>query len=972
MNYEVYSYWNILELEGVFNAIAALTASSDFTGLLRLLAMVAIISLVLAVLSGRARHEDFWRWVIMLALINGMLLVPKATVILVDRTSSQPSRVVANVPIGLAALAHGTSKIGDWLTRAYETVFALPNDLQFQKNGLMFGHRLLTESVKFTPEIVNGRWMRDFQEFWRECVMPDIASNYLPIDTLRNSHDFWGELNNTNPALYVTLSTVGTVNCPSAYTDLTNRLNTNVIPAVIQLQADMYFPGQPANATNLKNALTQAYAFGLGVTNTAESIVKQQVSINAGITAYCETFAQLGDANKASLCYSSAMGAHQTNYTYQVLTKIAESSMPKLKSAIEMIQYAVFPIILAFAIVAGHMGLPVLKTYVMSLVWVQLWAPLYAVIHYIQTVRLPEYANQLAGLGDTLAGQASLLQMGISDQAVAGMLVVVIPPIAAALVKGGEVGLQAVAGLVSAPKTAEQQAAANAKGNETIGHWDAAMTIRQGNMVRAFVNPDGSVTYTNADGSERLDVGSAIDRASFKVSTARRVSRVAEQMSEQAETAAVGNMVSAGTETAAAFQQVADFVRAHAKGANKGTSFSEDDMAKISQAYSQAQDIAKNFEKQFGLREGTGARVLGELSVSGGGKILGVGVEASLKAAGFSEATLSNEKKMSEAFKLAKSFKDAMERAHQVSRQSKYDTGESSEAKAMRGIRASLDQAQRHSELASANYQKSLDYKEHAKQAREGSVTFDVDLTTRLMNRLANERATIDGQKYNGFKREDVDALVRLNNPEMLALLERLADEETAKALEEKYGGIQRPKDVWAFFKQGQEGLQTNSDVATQGEQWLGKVHGDAARAGVDPDKQVTSNLPGQVNKGLEQTGNAVNNGGRQVEAGGKPLRQDVNGTVKNPGSLMIRAGKGAALAVRDTAKGAWKALGGSWREGEKTSRELINQPPNAPQQPSAQQPVQGSGDQPTTTQPQPTAGSDGQQNGDTPPPRAR
>ncbi|MEO1767683.1 conjugal transfer protein TraG N-terminal domain-containing protein [Thiobacter aerophilum] len=480
MNYEVYSYWNLPELEGVFNAIAALTASSDFTGLLRLLALVAIISLVMAALSGRARHEDFWRWVIMLAVINGMLLVPKATVILIDRTSSQPPRVIGNVPIGLAALAHGTSKIGDWLTRAYETVFALPNDLQFQQNGMMFGHRMLTESVKLAPEIVNGRWMRDFQEFWRECVMPDIASGYLPVDTLRNSHNFWGELNNTNPALYVTLSTVGTVNCPSAYTDLTNRLDGAVVPAAIQLQADMYYPGQPANTTKYKNALSQAYAFGLNNSSTAESIVKQQMSINAGIRAYCETFVQLGDANKASLCYSSAMGAHQTNYTYQVLAKIAESSMPKVKSAIEIIQYAVFPIILAFAIVAGHMGLSVLKTYVMSLVWIQLWAPLYAVIHYIQTIRLPEYANQLAGLGDTLAGQSGLLQMGVSDQAVAGMLVVAIPPIAAALVKGGEVGLQAVAGLVSAPRTAEQQAAANAKGNESVGQWNAAPTIRSG------------------------------------------------------------------------------------------------------------------------------------------------------------------------------------------------------------------------------------------------------------------------------------------------------------------------------------------------------------------------------------------------------------------------------------------------------------------------------------------------------------
>ena len=63
--YEVYSYWNILELQGAFNAIASLTNSNNFTGLLRVLALIAILSLALAVLAGRARHEDFWRWVVM-------------------------------------------------------------------------------------------------------------------------------------------------------------------------------------------------------------------------------------------------------------------------------------------------------------------------------------------------------------------------------------------------------------------------------------------------------------------------------------------------------------------------------------------------------------------------------------------------------------------------------------------------------------------------------------------------------------------------------------------------------------------------------------------------------------------------------------------------------------------------------------------------------------------------------------------
>lgn len=898
MNYEVYSYWNLLELQGVFNAIAALTASNDFTGLLRVLALVAMIALVLAVLAGRARHEDFWRWVIMAAIVNGMLLVPKTSVILVDRTGTEPNRVVANVPVGLAALAHGTSKIGDWLTRAYETVFALPDDLQFQKRGLMFGHAVLTETQFLSPDMVSGAWMKDFQEFWRECVTPDIITNYLPLDTLRKTTDLWAALGDTNPARYVTLTTVGTVPChPTAYNDLGNRLNNSVVPALITSYGLKKFPNDPQAVTNAQNGIVASYAFGPGISNTAHNIVKQAAMQQAMVQAYCGVFSQSGDSNRAALCYSTAMGAYQTNHTYQVLAKIAESSMPKLKSAIEIIQYAVAPIILAFAVVAGHLALPVLKTYTMSLVWIQLWPPLYAVVHYIQTVKMQAYEAALGASAGTLEGSAQLVNMGVSDQAVAGMLTLAIPPIAAALVKGGEVGLQAVAGLVSAPRTAERQAADVAKGNESVGQWKTSPMVDYAaspTPVMARRNDDGSYTYTHPDGGVTYNVGTAMDRASFSVKSTDRAARSASRMSEEAEMAARGHMVSAGTETAASFQRLADFVKSHGKGASTGTSFSEQDLARISQAYNQAQDIARNFEKQLGLKEGMGAKVMGSLAASGGLELAGNGVKAELKAMGLSEATLSDEKKMAEAYRQAKSFQQAMERAHQVSRQEKFDTGESSEAKAMRGLRASLDQAQRYSESASANLQRSMAYKELAGYIREGAVSIDQDLTTRIMNRLASERATIDGHTYNGFKKEEVDALMRLNIPEMRALVERLANEETEAFLREKFGHLKTPNDVRAFFNAS----KPENTVAQQGERRLGDVHAAAGKTGVDPDKGVTSRLPGKVQGELEQTGNAVQTGQATVESSGKPIEGTVTKETQDPGSLAARAASNASTSV--------------------------------------------------------------------------
>ena len=131
INYTIYSYWNITELAGVFNAVSALVYSDNYSGALKFIALVGILSLSMTVLAGKGKMEEFWQWTLMVALLNGLLLAPRATVQLVDQTGTKPTVVVANVPIGLAAVAGSVSTIGYWLTTSYETVFALPNSLNF-------------------------------------------------------------------------------------------------------------------------------------------------------------------------------------------------------------------------------------------------------------------------------------------------------------------------------------------------------------------------------------------------------------------------------------------------------------------------------------------------------------------------------------------------------------------------------------------------------------------------------------------------------------------------------------------------------------------------------------------------------------------------------------------------------------------------------------------------------------------------
>ena len=95
--------------------------------------------------------------------------------------------------------------------------------------------------------------------------------------------------------------------------------------------------------------------------------------------------AQIGDAASAQTNLAMAQSLRSTSDSYKLMARIAESTMPKVRNAIELVQYAIFPIFLLFVVIGGHQAGGVIKSYAASLFWIQLWAPLYAVMNFIIT-----------------------------------------------------------------------------------------------------------------------------------------------------------------------------------------------------------------------------------------------------------------------------------------------------------------------------------------------------------------------------------------------------------------------------------------------------------------------------------------------------------------------------------------------------------------------------------------------------------
>ena len=150
--WEIYAYQNSDSLFGVFNAAAAIHASNDYLSAVAAVAFCGFVSALIAYAFAPEKLQG-WKWLGSVVLVFSVLIVPKVTVGIVDKTGGSAVKIVDNVPFGVAALGSITSTIGHTLTGLFETAFqvipgpgALPSELSYQQNGLMFGNRLIRET----------------------------------------------------------------------------------------------------------------------------------------------------------------------------------------------------------------------------------------------------------------------------------------------------------------------------------------------------------------------------------------------------------------------------------------------------------------------------------------------------------------------------------------------------------------------------------------------------------------------------------------------------------------------------------------------------------------------------------------------------------------------------------------------------------------------------------------------------------
>ncbi|PCS24028.1 conjugal transfer protein TraG N-terminal domain-containing protein [Candidatus Enterovibrio escicola] len=381
--WEIYSYGGGDFLRMIFTGIAQIFGNSDYKAALQSAALIGFIGVLIYAAFQKCQLDV--KWVVGIIMTVMILIVPKVNVIIIDRVVPANSAVVGNVPLGLGLTSTAFSKVGDWLTRSFETVFSLPDEVKYSGNGLLFASNLIEESTRF--EITTPRISSNFIEFWKSCVYYDLSLGLYSWDQLISSSNLVGFLgSNTSQTRSFTYQDYSggksIIGCRTGLSNqLTNDLN-NEISNSTNIHGVRLVPNEStmnASVSRFASSLPIAYQYLTGMSLNNARIIGQNVlanSLKRGLT----NFASEADAAAAAQDFALARAEQERRTTFTVMGKLAKRMLPIMRNIFEAFIYAIFPIVMLVAMlpVAGK----VLFGYVKVLFWINMWAPLYAVLHF--------------------------------------------------------------------------------------------------------------------------------------------------------------------------------------------------------------------------------------------------------------------------------------------------------------------------------------------------------------------------------------------------------------------------------------------------------------------------------------------------------------------------------------------------------------------------------------------------------------
>ena len=624
----IYSYGGGEYLYYIFNFVAMLVSNGDNGISTNVIRMVSLFGVSWAVILMYARNSltPGITWFTWFAIASFVIIGPKATVHIKDPISyGAVGKNVDNVPLILAVGASSFSGIGHNITQKLESVFMVPGSPSYFKyieTGSLFGSKLIKklQEVRIEDPTFNANLNR----FVQQCVVYDaMIGHKYTLKTLRETKDIWKLVSSNASSILGFLYKDETHNeiltCKEGANLLNDKWN-EVIGSTATTHGLRLFGhkrmGEPHYlAQSARDAfitkLPQSYRMFGGTSNNAIEILKQQMMIHSLREAPAKKASQLGNS------YAVAKATLQQRNTYQVAGLMAEESLIVMRAVFEALIYGSF--VFVYILIFLPSGYKVLGYYFQGICWIQLWAPLYAILNFIMSLYGHYQSRGILGdLGLTRGNSAALIDLHTDITVLAGWLSLSVPYISFMLINKGGVSafVHLASHLGSAVGSSISSAAADkTSGNISLGNYNQGNTSLQTMSAYKYnTNSDfqsgqfsrnlssGATKITNPEGNIYLGgAGKTVSTFSTALTDSSNLSMQLNKHAQQEKSLMDSKGVDYSAQVANTQRDVADLLNRLSNSDSNTLTQAKDESFSNNQTLQNAIDFSRRLQDKFGF-----------------------------------------------------------------------------------------------------------------------------------------------------------------------------------------------------------------------------------------------------------------------------------------------------------------------------------------------------------------------------------
>lgn len=633
----------------IFNGVATMVGTSAWDSMMRIVMLISGMS-ALAVYMRSHDPKELVKFVAFIILITSVLLIPKRSVQIIDRSDPTGVYRVDNVPLGLAVPAKFITSIGTDITEIYERLFHLPDSLMYSKTGMLYGADLVGHVSDVMT--VNGDLAELMGMYVKNCVIGDILLNHkYSFQELMNSRDPYTLIFRQPSPLRGVMVPYGNSEAQQEGFWTCEMLAKNVLMpklgidtttggATWEYTVRRLFGGAPNANVLYATLLGDSYNYYYQGGQTAGQLMRTSVVMNAlrnGISAYS---AQSGDT--ASLVnLSSSSSYNKMRLSWATSGSIGVKFLPLMNTILLALIFALFPITILLATIHA-LTIGMLKNYIFSIIYLQSWPPMFAILNSAATFYL---RGKTGGTEFNLANLASIQEMHSDIGLVAGWLTLSIPFIAYGIVKGmGSVVSQAgnyLGTAINSSATASSSQAAdgtwafnnmqtdNVSGNK----WDTNYSHREGQTTQQLAS-GASVTQT-ASGQMVYDSSTAMSRLPVSIKGSDVTASTLQDMARRADVQASSAQHGYQSSVNSGWNQLSQFSTQTGNSATLSSGTDSGMTANQSQAVAKMQNAVSTVAKNQGISEREAFERLMNNQVSSGSThgikgSAGVGIDSKL------------------------------------------------------------------------------------------------------------------------------------------------------------------------------------------------------------------------------------------------------------------------------------------------------------------------------------------------------